>query len=148
VETVSTSIDTKGRKQPAKKKKRRKPDFYIEFEENGKRKRIYGEEAHAYVVKKEEEREAKTKRVMAILADRIGIEALTLIAAAEFACSYLPLRDVVDVPGTYGAEVYAKKDDYTYKDFFAKYGTHKSQSPDDGLDIPDYLRREPKAAVS
>jgi len=145
VETVSTSIDTKGRKQPAKKKTRRRA-FYIDTEEDGKRKRLYGDAARARLEELEKERVAVDKRVAKILIDRIGIEGLTLVYAAQHV-SDVWLRDLIDVPGSYGAEVCATVDEdkYTLDDFLTKYET--AAPADDGGDTraePGAIKKAPR----
>jgi hypothetical protein len=74
-------------------------------------------------------------QVAAILVDRLGHDAA--MRATRISC----LCSLVNVPGTYGAEVFANRQSYALEDFYIKYGAAEAPSSDDGLDIPERLRR-------
>jgi hypothetical protein len=130
VETVTTSIDTKGRKQPARKRERR--------ERISKRKQEEQERLHRELREAARRREDECEQIVALLVDRLGVDTLTMIYAAFMAgAGELYLDRIMNVPGTYGAEVFTKGEDYTFQDFMFKYGSPKSVNPPvegDGLE--------------
>jgi len=166
--------------ESAKKKraKKKKTKLYEIIDATGKRRRVSLKEFEAHMAARAKERETKIARVIAILVDRIGLEGLTLIWAADTAIGieghgFLDLLDTINVPGTYGAEAYAKSRDgeYGFEEFFAKYAggepaptnaddpsasaeAMKAQfaataDPWDAVgDFPDACRRAPKAVAS
>jgi hypothetical protein len=139
---VETRTDTKGRKQRAKKKgKKHRRRFCIDTSDG---RRLYEDEARAHLEQMQKQRAADSARVAKVLIDRVGVENLTLVYAAMFLKSgEVYLDEIINIPGTYGAEVCAKANDgnYTVADFFAMYGNGESPTADDGLDIRECLRR-------
>jgi DUF3102 family protein len=132
----------RGRKQPAKKKrKKHRHRFYIDTKDGG---RLYEDDARAHLEQMRKQDAIDSARVAKILIDRVGVEVLTLVYAAMFLKrGYVFLDELINVPGTYGAEVCAKvnEDSYTPADFYAKYGNGELLPADDGHDIPECSRR-------
>jgi ParB-like chromosome segregation protein Spo0J len=144
---VDTRTDTKGRKQPAKKKgkkRRRRRRFYIDTSDG---RRLYEDEARAHLKQMQTQRAADSARVAKVLIDRVGVENLTLVYAAMFLKSgEVYLDEIINIPGTYGAEVCAKANDgnYTVADFFAKHGNGPTKRPEAKQPVRKPLKPDPR----
>jgi transposase len=124
--------DGKARKQPAKKAKPAKAATKL-TQKNQREEwdRRFDEEAD---------------KVVAILIERLGRSGLVLVAAALNACGSGGLDQAVNrqIRGTPDEQLV--EDCYDQEEFIASFG--KPKPADDGLDIPECLRRAPtKAAV-
>jgi hypothetical protein len=130
-------------KQSAKKKEKKPRDRFLRpriYTSDGRR--LSEDEVRAYqeqMQKRREQMAADSARVAKVLIDRVGVENLTLVFAAMFLESGdVYLDQLINIPGTYGAEVCAKVNGggYTVADFFAKYGNGELPTSDDGHAAP------------
>jgi hypothetical protein len=141
VETVSTSIDTRGRKQQAKKKW---------VQERNARKQAREEEERR-------QREERQDQVVAILIERLGPDAVKLVYAAMSAIGADPLEGAISrkFEGELHANGYPTLDDFhcNAQEFIAKFGNGIEEAPviegtctevlasNDPGPIPEFLRR-------
>jgi hypothetical protein len=90
---------------------------------------------------------AQADQVVAILLERLGRDALMLVRDAAEALDGIE----TGLAGAIERQLKVEQRDtfFNEEDFLAKYGKPEPAAPDDGLDIPECLRRTPmKAAVS
>jgi hypothetical protein len=87
----------------------------------------------------------KADKVVAILIERLGRDGLGLIAAALSACGIGGFQSAIDrqIEGTPDEKLVADCS-FDCEKFIAKFGKLEPAANDDGLDIPECLRRTPK----
>jgi ParB-like chromosome segregation protein Spo0J len=148
---VEKRIDTKGRKQPAARKKASAP-----------KQRKPRKPTKRQLQEQEWQRkwDAEADSVVAILAERLGRAALPLIAGAVNACGNRGLPAAISRLGVTDEEIYEAEGLLGIKSIWddedAPDAAPVENAPppdvgadntlDDGLDIPESLRRTPKAA--